>query len=44
MSARFSSTFSNVSTGDYNDPRWAFQNGNQRRWQPWPYSGRLKVS
>ena len=44
MSARFFSTFANVSTGDYDDPKGTFGKGNQRKWQPWSYSSRLNVS
>ena len=44
VSARFFSTFANVSTGDYNDRKGTFGKGNQHKWQPWPYSSRLKVS
>ena len=44
VSPRFFSTFANVSTGDYDDPKGTFGKGNQHKWQPWPYSSRLKVS
>ena len=44
VSARFFSTFANVSTGDYDDPKGTFGKGNQHKWQPWHYSRRLKVS
>ena len=44
VSAKFFSTFANVSTGDYDDPKGTFGKGNQHKWQPWPYSSRLKVS
>ena len=44
LSARFFSTFANVSTGDYDDPKGTFGKGNKHKWQPWPYSSRLKVS
>ena len=44
VSAKFFSTFVNVSTGDYDDPKGTFEKGNQHKWQPWPYSSSLKVS
>lgn len=44
VSAKFVSTFGNVSTGDYDDPKGTFGKGNQHKWQPWRYSSRLKVS
>ena len=44
VSARFFSTFANVSTGDYDNPKGTFGKGNQHKWQPWHYSRRLKVS
>lgn len=44
VSANFFSTFGNVRTGDYDDPKGTFGKGNQCKWQPWPYSSRLKVS
>ena len=44
LSARFFSTFANVSTGDYDDPKGTFGKGNKHKWQPWPYRSRLKVS
>lgn len=40
LSARFFSTFANVSTGDYDDPKGTFGKGNKHKWQPWPYSSR----
>ena len=43
VSARFFSAFANVSTGAYDDPKETFGKGNQHKWQPWPYSSRLKV-
>ena len=41
VSAKFFSTFANVSTGDYDDPKATFGKGNQHKWQPWPYSSRI---
>ena len=33
--AKFFSTFANVSTGDYDDPKGTFGKWNQHKWQPW---------
>lgn len=37
------STFGKVSTDDYDDPKETFGSG-KHKWQPWPYSSRLKVA
>ena len=34
VSAKFFSTFANVSTGDYGDPKGTFGKGNKHKWQP----------
>lgn len=36
VSAKFFSTFANVSTADYDDPKGTFGKGNKHKWQPWP--------
>ena len=32
--AKYFSTFANVSTGDYDDPKGTFGKGNEHKWEP----------
>ena len=44
VSAKFFSTFANVSTDDCDDPNGTFGIEDSNKWEPWSYASRLKMS
>jgi hypothetical protein len=44
VSAKFFSTFGNVSTDDCDDPTGTFGLESSNKWKPWSYSSRVKMS
>ena len=44
VSAKFFSTFANVSTDDCDDPNGTFWIEDSNKWEPWSYASRLKMS